>query len=121
MRRRELAPKAVIGLAMVKAMVLGSLLAMTVGFAVDAAADQQVGPRTVTNDSYTQVVQRVMTKHRCSTSGFATETEPSSALITNSQGKLRMVSFEKGWDVFTGHRPGTLVAVCLAEKPNARM
>lgn len=121
MRRRELAPRAVIGLATVKATVLGSLLALTVGFAVNAADEQPVSERPVTNDSYTQVVQRVMTKHQCSTSGFGTEKDPSSALITNSQGKLRMVSFEKGWDVFTGNRPGTLVAVCLAEKPNARL
>ena len=26
-----------------------------------------------------------------------------------------MVSFERGWSVFTGERPGVLVAVCLDE------
>ena len=120
MRRRELAPKALSALAMVKAGVLGSLLALTVGVAVNAAADEQVTPPTVSTDSYTQVVQRVMSKNRCSTTGFGPETVPTSALITDNEGKLRMVSFEKGWGVFTGHRPGTLVAVCLAQKAASR-
>lgn len=120
MGRRDLAPKAVTALTIFKAVVLGCLLALTVGIAVTAAADEQVPLPIVTTDSYTQDVQRVMAKNRCSTSGFGPDTVPTSALVTDRLGKLRMVSFDRGWDVFTGHRPGTLVAVCLAQKPASR-
>jgi hypothetical protein len=35
------------------------------------------------------------------------------ALIRTAQGTVRRVSFAVGWDVYTGRRPGTLIAACL--------
>lgn len=37
-----------------------------------------------------------------------------SALIRTAGGQLREVPFRVGWDVYTGRRPGTLVAVCVS-------
>ena len=51
--------------------------------------------------------------------GFESGAVPSSALIRTARGQLRKVSFEVGWDVYNGRRPGTLVAVCL-ERARAR-
>ena len=54
-----------------------------------------------------------MTDHRCSSSGFGSEKIAASALIRNAQGEVRQVSFEVGWAVYSGKRPGTLISVCL--------
>lgn len=97
-----------------KATALGALLALTVGIYVNAAAEQDnPPPSAVTVDSYTRVVHEKMTRHNCSATGFGAEAVPSSALVRTPQGKLRMVSFDRGWQVFTGEAPGELVAVCL--------
>lgn len=37
-----------------------------------------------------------------------------SALIRTVGGELRQVPFRVGWDIYTGRRPGTLVAVCVS-------
>ena len=53
-------------------------------------------------------IQRVLDRHDCS---------PASAIVRSAAGRLRFVSFDTGWRVFTHHRAGTLVAVCLDEPP----
>ena len=58
-------------------------------------------------------LDRLLERNRCSTTGFAPEVTPSKALVTDRHGTTRLVSFEEGWRVFTGERPGELVAVCL--------
>ena len=61
-----------------------------------------------------QPVQRAMVQHECSETGFGSTATPRSALIVRS-GALRHVSFDQGWSVFVGERPGELLAVCLSE------
>lgn len=106
---------------MFKAAVLASVLTLSVGVGVGVGATaEQDGPKAevaVAADSYTRVVQRIMDRHQCSTTGFAPETVPASALIRTNQGRLRVVSFDAGWSVFTGERPGSLVALCLGQEP----
>ena len=101
----------------VKAAVLGAVLALTVTTGVTAsgtnAAVPDARPPVLTMDASAQVVQRVMSEHNCSSTGFAPGTQPDSALVRTTRGKLRVVSFDRGWDVFTGRAPGLLVAVCL--------
>lgn len=56
---------------------------------------------------------RLMEEHRCSTTGFAGDAVPSRAILRLEDGSAHVVSFDRGWESFTGDAPGTLVAVCL--------
>ncbi|HWU22541.1 MAG TPA: hypothetical protein VN088_13495 [Nocardioides sp.] len=58
-------------------------------------------------------LDHMMTKNRCSYTGFDASVVPSKAIVRDSSGRNRLVSFNAGWDVFTGKRLGQLVAVCL--------
>jgi hypothetical protein len=112
--RQTMSSRTALALTGLKALALGALLALTVGIYVNAAADSEgPPPSAVTVDSYTRVVQQKMAEHDCSATGFGAEAIPSSALVRTERGKLRMVSFDRGWKVFTGDAPGELVAVCL--------
>jgi hypothetical protein len=62
---------------------------------------------------------RLLERHRCSTTGFGPDVVPASAVIRDGKGRLRLVSFDRGWEVFSNERPGTLVAVCLG-RPDDR-
>lgn len=53
----------------------------------------------------------LMARHACSSTGFGPGVVPASALVLR-HGKLRHVSFDDGWDTYTGTTSGTLVAVC---------
>ena len=55
----------------------------------------------------------LMRRYDCSLDGFGDGSQPRSALIRDD-GDLRVVSFDRGWQVFTGSRPHALVAVCHA-------
>jgi hypothetical protein len=103
----------------VKAAVLGAVLALTVTAGVTASgttAAPDARPPVVTMDASARVVQQVMSEHNCSSTGFAPGTQPDSALVRTSRGELRVVDFDRGWDVFTGRSPGLLVAVCLGRR-----
>ena len=62
-------------------------------------------------------VERALDVHRCSVTGFADGRTPRSALVRSPTGRLRHVSFDTGWRVYTAHGPATLVAVCLDRAP----
>lgn len=55
----------------------------------------------------------LMKRYDCSQDGFGDGSQPRSALIRDD-GDLRVVSFDRGWQVYTGARPHALVAVCHA-------
>jgi hypothetical protein len=61
-------------------------------------------------------VQQLIERHRCSTRGFEHDV-PTSALVRSLDGRLRLVSFEHGWRVFTRYGAASLVAVCLDDPP----
>jgi hypothetical protein len=61
-------------------------------------------------------LDHMMTKNRCSYTGFDNKVIPSKAIVRDTAGRNRLVSFDAGWDVFTGKRSGQLVAVCLGPK-----
>ena len=65
-----------------------------------------------------EATSRMMARHHCSTTGFAPDVIPSTAVIRNEAGRVRLVSFDHGWAVFNDERPGELVAVCLG-RPRA--
>ena len=63
---------------------------------------------------------RLLEANNCSTTGFAPDVIPTTAVIRDRVGRTRLVSFERGWAVFNRERPGELVAVCLGrDKPAA--
>jgi len=58
----------------------------------------------------------MMSHNRCSYTGFDSKIIPSKAIVRDTAGRTKLVSFQTGWDVFTGKRDGQLVAVCLGPK-----
>ncbi|MDF1605267.1 hypothetical protein [Nocardioides sp. YIM 152315] len=62
-------------------------------------------------------VQEMIEQHRCSTTGFERD-EPTSAIVRSLDGRLRLVAFERAWQLFTSHGAASLVAVCL-DPPDA--
>jgi hypothetical protein len=105
-------------LAVLKGAALGALLTLVVAGGLHAAAPSAQPDGTGPSDSSRRVVERAVADHHCSYSGFGAKAVPASALIRTTDGKLRQVSFDVGWQVYNGSRPGTLVAVCL-DRPGA--
>lgn len=101
-------------LAGLKGAVLGALLVLGIALAVGAGADPVV-QRTPAEDAYARLVDRAGL--RCSSAGQDTAGS-SAAVIRLPDGRLKAVSFERGWAVYTGERPGTLVAVCASASPS---
>ncbi len=58
----------------------------------------------------------LMQHHRCSVTGFDRDVVPSQALVRTPEGETELVSFDRGWDVFSGEVAGELIAVCLGPK-----
>ena len=101
-----------------KTLILLAVLAMAfgiVGGAATGAGDAGSArlDRAVPEPlGFAPVVERAIRRHDCSVVGFDAGVEPRSALVRH-HGRLRHVSFDAGWAVFTGERPGQLIAVCL--------
>lgn len=55
----------------------------------------------------------MMEENRCSVTGFDRDVVPSKAIIRTPDGATELVSFDRGWAVFSGEVAGELVAVCL--------
>lgn len=119
--RTSLATYFTLGLNTLRTAALCTLLTAAVGYgvAVPMTSDDQSTemPAAQGIDPH---VQHLMTRYRCSTTGFGAGTIPASALIQTERGQVRMVSFDRGWAIHTNNGPGTLMAVCLGELPAAR-
>ncbi|GAA1516517.1 hypothetical protein [Nocardioides humi] len=55
----------------------------------------------------------MMQQNRCSFTGFDRDVIPSKAIVRTPDGSVELVSFDRGWAVFSGAIAGELVAVCL--------
>jgi hypothetical protein len=55
---------------------------------------------------------KLMKRYDCSPDGFGDGSTPRSAIIRKRNG-LEVVSFDRGWQIYTGARPRALVAICL--------
>jgi hypothetical protein len=110
-----------IALATFKGAALGGLLTLVVvgGLSAAAPSTQHGAPEETTG--YERVVQRAVADHHCSYAGFGNKAIPASALIRTTDGEVRQVSFEIGWDVYNGKRPGTLIAVCLDDTDQSEL
>ena len=104
-------PGVSLGLSLAKSLLVGVALALALGLGVSVTerADQSSAPSTEVESAR---VSRFMERYECSATGFGSDVIPNSALI-NLGGRVKRVSFDRGWAVFTGDRPGTLMAVCV--------
>jgi hypothetical protein len=104
-------PGVSLGLSLTKSLLVGVALALSLGLGVSITdrADQSSAPST---EVASPRVERFMDRYKCSTTGFGSDVIPRSALV-QLDGRMKRVSFDKGWAVFTGDEPGTLMAVCL--------
>lgn len=105
-----------VGLTLVKVTAVGSVL--VAGLFTSPApsgpqyADHRIGEVA---DARTPMT-RLLAEHDCSMTGFENGT-PASALIRTATGRLRHVTFDAGWAVYTRHGAAQLVAVCLDRAP----
>lgn len=61
-------------------------------------------------------LEDLMQHNRCSVTGFDRTVVPSQAIVRTPEGETELVSFDRGWAVFSGEVAGELVAVCLGPK-----
>jgi len=105
----------------VKGASLGGLLTLVVVGGLHSTPPSARPGDPADTDAAQGVVQRQVADHHCSYTGFGNRAVPSSALIRTPRGQIRQVSFDVGWDVYNGKRPGTLIAVCLDDPDPARL
>lgn len=56
-------------------------------------------------------LDKLVNLHDCSAAGFGADVIPGSSLVLQDD-KVRHVSFDDGWAIYTGEKPGTLLALC---------
>ncbi|WP_372728992.1 hypothetical protein [Nocardioides sp.] len=108
-------------LLVVKAALLGACFTLTLGLGIVSTSGGEAPGRSVrlpepaAGEHHARDVRRAIRKHGCSTTGLDPALVPATALVRTADGRLRHVSFERGWAVYTGARPGTLIAVCTMD------
>ena len=108
--RHQPPPGVLMGLSLTKALLTALCMALALGLGAGLTdrADQSAAPSIEVADSR---VSRLMDRYDCSQNGFGASVIPNSAII-HLDGRAKHVSFDRGWAVFTGDAPGTLMAVC---------
>lgn len=105
-----------VALGAAKTLILLAALALALGIvgATGGSGDSRPGRPELAPQlqARSPAVKEAIRRHDCSVAGFDAGVEPRSALVKRA-GKVRHVSFDHGWAVFTGDRPGELIAVCL--------
>lgn len=96
-------------------------LTLLVGLgAAQMAPDPQPPAGTDRLDLSAGPLDAMMEQNRCSATGFDRDVIPSTAIVRTPAGDVELVSFDRGWAVFSGEVAGELVAVCLGpERPSA--
>jgi hypothetical protein len=117
-------------LAVVKVALVGSIVAVgwadaatSAGSAVPPVVERQAARDAALSggpagDAPGRALRHEIRVHRCSVVGFRDGRTPRSALVRTPAGRLRHVSFDAGWRVYTTHGAATLVAVCLDAPPS---
>jgi hypothetical protein len=72
-------------------------------------AELPTGPFAVQSPTPAQL--KLMKRFDCSPDGFGDGSTPRSAIIRSERG-LEVVSFDRGWQIYTSSRPHALVAIC---------
>lgn len=74
-------------------------------------SEQTDGHRSTAGQRLERRVSRLSKRHDCRREGFGTDVIPASAVV-KVRGQVRTVSFDEGWAMHRGERPGRLLAVC---------
>lgn len=104
--------------ATVKVGVAAAIAMVAVGPAVaatqDVVAERAEAQGPTASDLAAQAhLERLMTRHHCSTDGLGPDVIPGSALVERDD-RVQRVSFDEGWAIFQGDARGALLAVCEA-------
>ena len=97
--------------------VAGLTLLLGLGALSVIAAPQQEQPEQLGLSA--RPLDQMMEHNRCSFTGFDRTVIPSKAVIRTPEGVTKVVSFYRGWAVFSGEAAGDLVAVCLGPEQSA--
>jgi hypothetical protein len=68
-------------------------------------------PTTAASDDVAERVARLGERYHCSRTGLADGEIPLHAVVLRD-GRVRLTSFDEGWAVYRGERPGRLMSVC---------
>ena len=105
-------PGVLLGLSLTKSLLIGLALALALGLGATADRPRRPERRARAPRCPTRRVTRLMDRLRVLARPASVPTcIPNSALI-HLDGQVKRVSFDRGWAVFTGDEPGTLMAVC---------
>ncbi len=108
-------------LSMRAALTAGSLtLLVALGALSVFGAPPEAAPPTLQLGMSSKVLDRMLERYNCSITGFEPDVIPSKAVVTSPSGIAEVVSFDYGWQVFEGAKPGELVAVCLGRRHSTR-
>lgn len=105
------------GLDVVKGLVLGTVV--TIGAAAHVQADPATPP-SANAPAVDPELEQLLIDQRCSTTGLTDGAIPAVSLIRTPAGRLRVVSFARGWAAHEGIGAGSLVAVCLGGRGELR-
>jgi len=72
---------------------------------------QQVSPHSAVAEQQAHKVAALSAKYDCSSSGVAGGVIPAHAVV-RVHDAVRLTTFDKGWAIYEGKAPGTLVSVC---------
>ncbi len=81
--------------------------------ALDTSSEVSVSEALLAPPAGEARLVRLLARHDCSATGFGADVIPGSSLVLQDE-QVHHVSFDEGWDVYTGAEPGTLLAVCRA-------
>ena len=99
-----------VALALVKTAILVVLAAAAIGGMLQPATT--AAPQSDTTTGLATRIDHLMTRERCSYTGFGAGVIPARAILRTGTDTVRVVSFARGWAAYEGRRPGVLVAVC---------
>ncbi|TNM41867.1 hypothetical protein FHP29_07765 [Nocardioides albidus] len=89
-------------------------LTLLVGFgAVSNVSSMRPADPAPRVDMSSGPLDAMMEQNRCSVTGFDRDVVPTQAIVRTPDGATELVSFDRGWAVFSGEIAGELVAVCL--------
>ncbi|MDQ6523002.1 hypothetical protein RB608_05295 [Nocardioides sp. LHD-245] len=108
----------------VRTAITVAALTLLVGFgAISPSASPRPAGPTSHLDMSSGPLDAMMQANRCSVTGFDRSVIPRKAIVRTPGGTTKLVSFDRGWAVFSGEVAGELVAVCLGPDaaPAARL
>lgn len=97
----------------VRSAVTAGALALAVGVGSLGAASQDVVPSPSADIELVGEAGELFERHRCSATGFEQTAMPIEAVVRFWDGRTEIVSFDRGWESYTGEAAGEMIAVCL--------